>query len=194
MIVIVWSRHNAPLRIRGCCLFACTNTSLASTISSYAHARIPYILNVVQSQQVRKEIEPCFVRNSKKRRTVSYPEIQRDEHKPKIFHYAPGASFASSDISDIKYNCFQIKSAFPVFRPYAFPRRDLSFSSPDWVQDGSREPTPKMPKFLARTRPLCAVKGHHSLRQIKDLFKPCRRHLPTVCLCWLFYIFDRVHV
>lgn len=92
-------------------------------------------------------------------------------------------------------------------KPYTFPRRvrsrvwpgvwrrALSFLSPDWwlVKDGSRTHTKKksqkMPKFFARTRPLCAMKGHHSLLQIKEFFKPSRWHLPRVCLRWLFYIF-----
>lgn len=44
-------------------------------------------------------------------------------------------------------------------------RRALLFLPPDWwlVKKKSR-------KFLARTRPLCAVKRHYSLLQIKEYF------------------------
>lgn len=44
----------------------------------------------------------------------------------------------------------------------------------------------KSRKFLARTRPLCAVKRHYSLLQIKEYFKPSHWHLLRVCLHWYF--------
>ncbi len=52
----------------------------------------------------------------------------------------------------------------------------------------------KSGKFLARTRPLCALKRHHSLLQIKEFFKPSHWHLLRVCLRWLSDIFHRLRV